>query len=281
MESGVIFDIKGFALYDGPGIRQTVFFKGCPLRCNWCHNPEGLSAGVQMMVATSGCLQCGACGRVCKHEGCVACGECIPACPLRLRKLCGIRMTAAQLIERLRRDADYCASAGGGVTFSGGEPLMQPAFLQEVLLGLGDMHKIVETSGYASASVFQAVCGRIDHLIMDIKLADSAAHAHFTGQGNAPIIENLRWLIGSGLPFTVRVPLIPGVTDTRENCHAIARLLHGAEALDCVELLPYHKTAGAKYAMVAAAYAPLFDPNQPVACHVEIFEEYGLRSCVL
>lgn len=281
METGVIFDIKEFALYDGPGIRQTVFFKGCPLRCNWCHNPEGLSVAAELMASPSGCEQCGACKQVCTHDPCTACGACVQACPLRLRRLCGERMSAEQLIVRLKRDADYYESCGGGVTFSGGEPLMQPAFLLEVLDGLRGMHKLIETSGYAPAAVFKSACERLDHVIMDIKLADSDAHSRHTGKSNAPILENLRWLMGTEIPFTARVPLIPGVTDTRENCRAIAELLQGARALDCVELLPYHKTAGAKYPMVSTAYAPLFDPERPVEFHTDVFEEYGLRSCVL
>ena len=148
MAAGVIFDLKQLAVFDGPGIRQTVFLKGCPLRCRWCHNPEGLSPHPQLMVGAS-CTHCGRCRAVCRHESCVACGECVPVCPLRLRHIAGETVTAEELAERLRRDSAYYAACGGGVTFSGGEPLMQGEFLLEVLEQIPEMHTCIETSGYA------------------------------------------------------------------------------------------------------------------------------------
>lgn len=280
--TGVIFDIKEFAVYDGPGIRQTVFMKGCPLRCNWCHNPEGLSAQPQLMVSAASCTHCGACAAVCQHpDGCVACGQCISVCPLRLRRIAGERLSPQQLADRILENDDYYAAQGGGVTFSGGEPLMQAAFLQQTLDLLPHTHKAIETSGYADADVFNAVVKRLDYVMMDVKLVDDALHQRYTGVSNQKILRNLKSLCQGTLPFVVRIPVIPGVNDSVQNFEATARLIAGAPALQKVELLPYHKTAGAKYEMVGKAYQPLFHTEQPVAIHQEIFSRYQIRSEVL
>jgi len=281
LKRGVIFDIKEFAIFDGPGIRQTVFLKGCPLRCSWCHNPEGLSPKPQLMVSSSGCLHCGACEAVCRQEHCTACGSCIPACPLHLRQLAGTVMTSAELEAKLRENSGYYAAYGGGVTFSGGEPLAQADFLLEMLERIPDLHRAVETSGYADAAVFQAVAARLDYIIMDIKLADPVLHRRYVGVDNARILENAAFLCAGEKPFVIRIPLIPGVTDTEENYTQTARLLHGAKALQRVELLPYHKTAGAKYTMVGKTYAPDFDPERPVNIRCDLLEQFGIRSEVL
>lgn len=280
--TGVIFDIKEFAVYDGPGIRQTVFMKGCPLRCNWCHNPEGLSAQPQLMVSAASCTHCGACAAVCQHpDGCVACGQCISVCPLRLRRIAGERLSPQQLADRILENDDYYAAQGGGVTFSGGEPLMQAAFLQQTLDLLPHTHKAIETSGYADADVFNAVVKRLDYVMMDVKLVDDALHQRYTGVSNQKILRNLKSLCQGTLPFVVRIPVIPGVNDSVQNFEATARLIAGAPALQKAELLPYHKTAGAKYEMVGKAYQPLFHTEQPVAIHQEIFSRYQIRSEVL
>lgn len=280
MAAGVIFDLKQLAVFDGPGIRQTVFLKGCPLRCRWCHNPEGLSPHPQLMVGAS-CTRCGRCKAVCRHESCVACGECVPVCPLRLRHIAGETVTAEELAERLRRDSAYYAACGGGVTFSGGEPLMQGEFLLEVLERIPEMHTCIETSGYAPQDLFDRVTERLDYIIMDLKLMDSEAHRAYTGVDNGPILENARRLCRGDTPFTIRVPLIPGVNDTEENLRQTARWIAGAKKLEKVELLPYHKTAGAKYAMLGREYRPGFDVERPVHAAAEIFVEYGIRSKVL
>lgn len=280
--TGVIFDIKEFAVYDGPGIRQTVFMKGCPLRCNWCHNPEGLSAQPQLMVSAASCTHCGACAAVCQHpDGCVACGQCISVCPLRLRRIAGERLSPRQLADRILENDDYYAAQGGGVTFSGGEPLMQAAFLQQTLDLLPHTHKAIETSGYADADVFNAVVKRLDYVMMDVKLVDDALHQRYTGVSNQKILRNLKSLCQGTLPFVVRIPVIPGVNDSVQNFEATARLIADAPALQKAELLPYHKTAGAKYEMVGKAYQPLFHTEQPVAIHQEIFSRYQIRSEVL
>lgn len=282
MRTGIIFDIKEFAVFDGPGMRQTVFFKGCPLRCNWRHNPEGLEAKPQLMVSTASCLHCGKCTEVCTHkEGCIACGACVPVCPLRLRRIAGERLTSQELADRIRRDSGYYAKYGGGVTFSGGEPLMQADFLIEVLQELSDVHRAIETSGFCAGEKFREAAANLDYVMMDIKLFDGEAHRRYTGVDNRQILENARFLCEGDTPFVIRIPVIPGVNDSEENFRSTARFLAGAPALEKVELLPYHRTAGAKYKMVGRAYRPMFDAEQKVWISQQIFEEYGIRSEVL
>lgn len=276
-KTGIIFDIKQFAVFDGPGIRTTVFLKGCPLRCMWCHNPEGLSYLPQLMVSQNGCTECGRCLAVCKHpEGCVLCGECVSVCPQRLRKICGQRMTSGELTELLLRDSEYLKMQGGGVTFSGGEPTGQPEFLLECLKKLRPMHRSIETSGYCPPEIFKSILEELDYIIMDIKLADDGRHKIYTGVGNRLILENLEQLKACKKPFRIRIPVIPGVNDTEENYRATARLLEGAGSLEMVELLPYHKTAGAKYGMVGRDYKPEFDVDQEPNLETRAFEEAGI-----
>ena len=281
MRRGIIFDIKQFAVFDGPGVRQTVFFKGCPLRCNWCHNPEGLSMKPQLMVSRASCIHCGKCEAVCRHETCIACGECIPVCPLHLRAIAGEWVSSQELVARIRKDSDYYAACGGGVTFSGGEPMLQWEFLTEVLDQIPDMHSCIETSGYVQEAGFQAVVKRLNYVIMDLKIMDREKHIKYTGVSNQLILNNARWLCRQNVPFTIRIPLIPGVNDNEENFCETARLLAGAPMLQGVELLPYHKTAGAKYSMLDEKYNPIFDVNQKLYTQTNIFQEYGIRSKIL
>lgn len=282
MLSGTIFELREFTVQDGPGVRQTVFFKGCPLRCRWCHNPEGLSSSPQLMISAGSCSHCGNCTAVCRHPGdCVLCGECVSVCPQGVRKICGETLTSEELADRIRRQSAYYAALGGGVTFSGGEPLFQGAFLLEVLDALPDVHTAIETSGYCTEELFRQAVARLDFVLMDLKLADPEEHRRYTGVSNGPILRNLCLLQQSGVPFRIRIPLIPGVSDTRENLKASAQLLAGCPTMECVELLPYHLTAGAKYAMLNMAYCPDFPVEQPVQTHPGLFESYGIRSQVL
>ena len=191
---GTIFDIKEFAVYDGPGIRTTVFLKGCPLRCQWCHNPEGLSPRPQLMTSPSACTHCGACARVCAHHPCVACGACVPVCQAGLRRIVGTEWESSALAARLLRDRAILEGSGGGVTFSGGEPTMQWPFVRAVIDSLEGLHTCIETSGYCSDEVFAEVMAKIDLVMMDIKLVDSAAHRRWTGVDNAPILRHARML---------------------------------------------------------------------------------------
>ena len=281
-KKGVIFDIKQMAVFDGPGIRTTVFLKGCPLRCQWCHNPEGLSVEKELMVSQNGCLQCGQCQEVCEHpNGCVLCGACIRACPLHLRKICGIEMEAEQLAKKLLKDKAFLEANQGGITVSGGEPTSQPEFLLELLKQLQGIHRAIETCGYCEEALFREVLNHLEFVMMDIKHTDSKIHQHYTGKDNAKILKNLQILKESGKPFVIRIPLIPGINDTRENLEETAKLLVDAKNLFRAELLPYHQTAGAKYGMVGRKYRPEFDTERSIQILPEIFEHYGIPCKVL
>lgn len=274
---GVVFDIVEMTVNDGPGVRTTVFLKGCPLRCQWCHNPEGLSFRPQRMVSSAGCTNCGACREVCPSpDACTACGECVKVCPARLRRIAGTVFQPEELAARLKKHQDFLTRMGGGVTFSGGEPTAQPEFLISVLKLLDGMHRTIETSGYCDAETFQQILKYVDYVIMDIKLVDSRKHRQFTGVDNKKILNNLEYLKRSGLPFLIRVPLIPGVNDSRENLEQTARLLENCPTLEGVELLPYHQTAGAKYEMVGIPYAPGFDVTKEPVGDMQVFQCRGI-----
>lgn len=273
---GTVFDVKEFAVFDGPGIRTTVFLKGCPLRCRWCHNPEGLSPKPQLMVSVAACVHCGKCLEVCGHKGgCVACGACIPYCPQGLRRMAGYEIEAEALAARLLKGALF---PDGGVTFSGGEPLMQWPFVRGVASLLPGIHLAVETSGYASDEVFSEMMGKMDLVMMDVKHTDPAQHKKWTGVDNAPILRHLEMLKAGATPFIVRVPLIPGVNDSHENLSRTAELVAGAKALVRVELLPYHQTAGAKYPMAGMDYEPGFDTARAPNRELEVFRERGIEA---
>ena len=252
MTSGTVFSIEEFAIHDGPGIRTTVFLKGCPLRCTWCHNPEGQGFEPETMVKK---------------------GE---------KSVCGERLSPEELASKLLRNEEIFKMNGGGVTFTGGEPLSQAQFLLEVLEKLdGRIHTAIETSGYAPKEVFRMVTDKVDLVMIDIKMVDPKRHKEWTGQSNALILSNLETLIGSGKPFIARIPLIPGVNDGRENLEATAALLEGATGLQRVELLPYHKTAGAKYPMVSREYLPGFDTEVPPRLDTEPFEKRNIKTMIL
>ena len=236
---GLIFDIKEFALNDGSGIRTTVFFKGCPLRCAWCHNPEGLSPRRELYIKQKGCTHCRLCRKPCNHPDCQGLGRCLHICPKNLVSVAGVEWDAGRLVQQLLKQADIYRETGGGVTLSGGEPLMQWEFACELLDRLhGRVHTAIETSGYAAEEAFRAVTERCDFVYMDLKLMDR-------------ILRNAELLRASGKPHTFRTPLIPGITDTGENLAAI-RAFVGA---DTWEQLPYNTLAPAKYASVGRTFS--------------------------
>lgn len=279
---GIIFEMREFCLHDGPGIRTTVFFKGCPLRCVWCHNPEGLSPAPQLLVNRSACAHCGACDTICAHpQPCAACGACAAACPQGCLRLCGQRTSSAALAADLRKSEDFFTRYGGGITFSGGEPLAQPDFLEDLAVRLRPIHLTLETSGYAPPDVYQRAVRSVDLVFQDLKHPDPGQHKRYTGADLQPILANLEWLKASGRPFVARIPLIPGVNDAPATLERFADLLQGDSGLTGVELLPYHQTAGAKYALLGLRYEPPFDPIRPLTPDLSPFEKRGLPCRVM
>ena len=228
------------------------------------------------------CAQCGACDAVCAHrDGCVACGDCVNVCPRGALRVAGREMTSEEAAKRILRNAKALQMSGGGVTFSGGEALMQPDFVVETRGLLSSLHAAIETSGYADLSVFERVIKTMDLVLMDIKLVDPDAHKRWTGVDNRLILSNLTRLIELGIPLRARVPLIPGVTDTEENLTATARLLEGAKALQRVELMGYNRAAGAKYGQLGLSYEPGFPEDQVSNPYTQPFVERGMEVVTL
>ncbi len=255
-EAPLIFNIHRFALDDGPGIRTTVFLKGCPLSCIWCHNPEGMSAGREMALDAKRCIACGACRAVCpegaisespdlridRHR-CTACARCAERCPASAIQVVGKRYSPGELMELLLRDRNFYAASGGGVTFSGGEPTLFMAYLGAVLKALKgeNLHTAIQTCGLFDYCAFsRLVLPFADLILFDLKFIDSARHRRYTGKGNEPILDNFRRLTqeagGRVLP---RVPLVPGITATHGNLKEIASFLAELGYGRC-DLLPYH-----------------------------------------
>ena len=271
---GVVFDIKDFALNDGDGIRTTVFLKGCPLRCVWCHNPEGLSPNAELYQKT-GCADCGLCRRPCAHEDCAPFGRCVHICPKNLLRVAGREWDSDALARELLKKSDIYELTGGGVTLSGGEPLMQADFSYELLRALsGKVHRAIETSGYAEGEVFRRVIGECDFVYMDLKLFDRDEHKKYTGVYNDKIIENARVLKESGVPHKFRIPLVAGITDTEENLQGLSGIIGEDEA----ELLSYNILAPAKYKCVGREFSELVDTERPVNAAVSLFKNATLRK---
>lgn len=248
--TGTIFDIKEMAVHDGPGIRTTVFLKGCPLRCLWCHNPEGLISAPQLMFKENKCRHCGMCFKPCNHEECKPFARCVHICPENCLQITGETVEARELAKRLKKSAQILGTTFGGITFSGGEPLFQPDFLNELIGELKDCHLCIETSGFAVPSVFKRIVEKLDFIIMDIKIADSFLHKKYTGVDNTVILDNFSYLKSSGKPYIIRTPLIPEITDTPENLSAIKEIIGSSTW----EKLPCNALAGAKYKMLGMQY---------------------------
>lgn len=269
--TGTIFNIMRFAVNDGPGIRTTVFLKGCPLACAWCHNPEGLTAAHEVAYRVDRCAHCGACIEACPEhalaEGpdgvhrdrdlCVACGTCAGACVTDARELMGRDITVAELMTEVLKDRVFYDESGGGVTFSGGEPLLQHEFLTGALTACGraSVHTAVETTGFTSWEKLRALIPLTGLFLYDVKVMDTERHRQFTGVTNVRILENLRALAATGAQVTVRVPLVPGVNDDEGNIRAIARFVADLGTVPSIHLLPFHGGASGKYRALGMAYA--------------------------
>jgi len=291
----VITNIQGYSIHDGPGIRTTVFFKGCPLRCEWCANPEGLSAKAQTGFLQSLCKGCGKCGPACPEgaivmgegvyridrEKCTDCGLCVMACFYGALVTYGAELTVREVYGKARRDKMFYDSSGGGVTASGGEPLMYADFVSELfgLLKAEGIGTCVETCGYVPWGSVEDVLSVTDLFLYDLKLASDAAHKRFTGVSNALILENARRLAEAGAGLLFRNPLVPGVNDNEESVSGIAAFLKeilGAEAR--LELMPYHRMGQSKYAALKLDYATETTPVMKAEDVDRICEEYRKRG---
>ena len=225
---GIVFRVKKYAIHDGPGIRTTVFLKGCPLGCWWCHNPEGQAPEPQSI------------GRVCAGDRSEASGR---------SETIGRRMTVDEVIVQIAKDLIFYDESGGGATFSGGEPLMQPDFLAKLLERCRKqaIHSAVDTSGYAPADIFNHIAARSDLILFDLKLMDDGAHRFYTGVSNRPILENLAAAARGGRRLRIRFPVIPGITDRQENLRRMIDFLQPLEGVRDIDLLPFHRIADGKY----------------------------------
>lgn len=242
----MVFDIKEFAVHDGPGIRTTVFLKGCPLRCSWCHNPEGLSPESQVLRGPFG------------------------------ERLAGTQYTSTELADLLNRQAGLLSENGGGVTFSGGEPLFQSDFLAETIDQLDGLHVLLDTSGYASGKNFERVAARVDMLFLDLKSLVAETFRKYCGGEVEVVLNNLRRLRDLKVPCVIRIPLIPGVTDSLQNINLIAKIIQDIPGLVRVDLLPYNRLAGAKYPLLGLEYQPGFDEDQGPQVFTEPFDALAI-----
>jgi pyruvate formate lyase activating enzyme len=293
--TGIIFDVKKFSIHDGPGIRTTVFFKGCPLACSWCHNPESQSPEPELALRPDRCIRCGACVSACAHgaismssdavatdaERCVRCGACVEVCYAEARELLGRGMTVAQVMAEIGRDVVFYDESGGGVTFSGGEPLSQPDFLLALLRACKqeEIHTALDTCGFSPWETLDRVREYVDLFLYDLKLMDDARHRKYTGVSNALILGNLQALSQRGHTIVLRVPVVPGINDDDEGIRRVGSFAAALPRLSRVDLLPYHHAGVEKYHRLNRVYGlpgtrPPTDERMAHIAHV--LREFGL-----
>ena len=293
--TGIVFDIKKFSLHDGPGIRTTIFLKGCPLQCQWCHNPEGISYQREIQFFSNRCICCGDCVEACPNQAlsfngnqrihdpyqCCACGACADVCPAEAASLVGTQLTVAEVMTEIKRDLIYYDQSGGGATFSGGEPLGQIEFLVGLLQACNDsgIHTTVDTCGHVPYDRIERVRPLVDLFLYDIKLMDPDGHLRYTGVPNHRILENIQTLSNTNSRVIVRIPIIPGVNDDRQNLEQTGRLLASLKTIPEVSILPYHGAAAEKYHRMKTPYhlTALIPPSDSHLIEIaERLERYGL-----
>lgn len=296
---GLVTNVQRFSLHDGPGIRTTVFLKGCPLRCFWCHNPEDLRPEPELQFFPDRCIGCGACLERCpegahlleegRHrflrERCRACGRCVETCGAEALELAGRWWTAPELVRLLVRDWEFYRQSNGGITLSGGEPLMQAGFCLSVLQLAREegLHTAMETSAHGPWEPLAALLPWLDLVIVDLKLLDRDRHLETTGVPNDAILANAACLGESGVPLIVRTPVVPGVNDTPEDIIAIAEFIRGWPRLIYYELMPLHRLAEGKYRSLGREYrasgleAPDREPLEALAAAARSVGVAGVR----
>ncbi|MBU0608192.1 MAG: glycyl-radical enzyme activating protein [Armatimonadetes bacterium] len=293
--SGIVFDIKGFAIHDGPGIRTTVFFKGCPLRCDWCHNPESQSAEPVLAQFPHNCIGCGKCLLRCPQQGltcgdtqiiidrdkCLACGTCAETCYAEALVVRGRRMTVEAVMAEVLKDRPFYENSGGGMTLSGGEPLFQPEFAIALLRAAKaeGLHTCLDTSGYVSWAVLEEAMQYTDLVLYDLKTVSPQVHRAWTGRSNQRILENLRALTSDGADVQLRMPLVPGFNDQAEDMAAAARFIMGLPHPPPLEILPYHKLGEGKYEALGVTGGFHAEPpeREAVEALAEIAREQGVE----
>lgn len=261
-----VFNIQHFSENDGPGIRTTVFLKGCPLRCAWCHNPEGLSGNPQIAWRKDACIGCGFCVSCCKNRchqftigghtynrnACTTCGRCAELCPAKALSIIGKKMSVSEIIREVLKDIDFYAHNSGGLTISGGEPFFQAEGLQTLLKEAKNrgLHVCVETSGYTPTHIMELAVPYVDLFLFDWKLTNIVKHKRFTGQSNELIRNNLKRINELGAHLRLRCPIIPGINDTEDHFNGIATLANSFHGIQEIDIEPYHKFGLDKYRMV-------------------------------
>jgi len=263
-DRGIVFDIQRASLHDGPGLRTTVFLKGCGLRCAWCHNPESQALRPELGFDAARCVSCGACVAACAQQvhaidaagvhrvdfgACIVAGDCIPACPTGALRLYGAESTVASIMAEVLKDRVYYAASGGGLTISGGEPTVQLDFCLSLLRAAREagIHTCVETCGFTAREGYEAILPLVDLFLFDYKATSVERHVALTDGSNVRILSNLRWLHDHGACIRLRCPMLPGVNDDASHLEAIARLSVELPRLQAIELLPYHNSGDGKY----------------------------------